>query len=347
MLRVFDGHNDTLQQRLTDPAWSFGDRHDDGHLDLPRAREGGFAGGFFAVFPPTDIDLDAMKAHVREVDGQRRYPPAPPLADANAIRSTYALSAHLFDLERNGWIRIARSVADIREAFEDDVVAAIWHVEGAEALAGGIEGLELYVRAGLRSLGLVWSRANAYGYGVPFDFPGSPDAGPGLTIAGRELVAECNRLRVMIDLSHLNARGFWDVAEASDAPLVATHSNAHAICPSPRNLTDEQLAAIRASDGMVGLNFAVGFLRPDGARDADTPLDVLVRHIDHLVEHVGIDRVGLGSDFDGATIPDAIGDVAGLPRLFDALREHGYGEDDLEKLAYRNWLRILERTWGG
>lgn len=345
MIRVFDGHNDTLQRRLNDPSWSFGERHDDGHLDLPRAREGGFAGGFFAVFPPTDVDPDTIREHEREEDGHRRLPPAPPLQLGDAIGPTYALSSHLFELERAGWVRIVRSVADIRTAFEDDVLAAIWHFEGAEALAGGVEGLELYVRAGLRSLGLVWSRANAYGYGVPFDFPGSPDTGPGLTVAGRELVAECNRLKVMIDLSHLNARGFWDVAELSDAPLVATHSNAHAVCPSPRNLTDDQLEAIRDSDGMVGLNFAVGFLRPEGGRDAATPLDVAVRHIDHLVATLGIDRVGLGSDFDGATIPEAIGDVTGLPQLFDALREHGYGEDDLEKIAHRNWLAVLERTW--
>lgn len=347
MIRVFDGHNDTLQRRLNDPSWTFADRHDDGHLDMPRAREGGFAGGFFAVFPPTHLELDAINAHKREVDGQRRYPPAPPVDLGDAVRATYALSSHLFELERRGSVRIVRSVADIRGAFDDDTIAAIWHFEGAEALAGGVSGLELYVRAGLRSLGLVWSRANAYGYGVPFDFPGSPDAGPGLTIAGRELVAECNRLKVMIDLSHLNARGFWDVAEISDAPLVATHSNAHAISPSPRNLTDDQLEAVRASNGMVGLNFAVGFLRPDGRREADTPLDVMVRHVDHLVDELGIDRVGLGSDFDGAVIPAAIGDVSGLPRLWEALSEHGYSEDDLAKLAHRNWLAVLERTWGG
>lgn len=345
MIHVFDGHNDTLQKRLKDPAWSFDQRHDDGHLDLPRAREGGFAGGFFAVFPPLDLDLDTILDQQRDAGGQHRYPPAPPIELGDAVRSTFALSAHLFDLERSGWLRVVRTVAEIRAAFADEVVAAIWHFEGAEALAGGVEALELYVRAGLRSLGLVWSRANAYGYGVPFDFPGSPDTGPGLTLAGRELIAECNRLGVMIDLSHLNARGFWDVAELSNAPLVATHSNAHAVSPSPRNLTDEQLDAIRSSDGMVGLNFAVAFLRPDGRRDADTPLDVAVRHIDHLVGKLGIDRVGFGSDFDGALIPDAIGDVTGLPRLLEALRTHGYGEDDLAKLAHENWLALLERTW--
>lgn len=345
MIPVFDGHNDTLQKRYENASWNIADSHDDGHLDLPRAREGGFAGGFFAVFPPIGVPGEEIAKHRRETADGVRNPPAPPAEPLTALRQTFDMSAGLFAMEREGHLRIARTVDDIRSAMTDGVVAAIWHFEGAEALVGGPASLELYYRAGLRSLGIVWSRPNAYGYGVPFDFPGSPDTGPGLTVAGRELIAECNRLGVMIDLSHLNARGFWDVAELSNAPLVATHSNAHAICPTPRNLTDEQLDAIRASDGMVGLNFAAGFLRPDGRHDSDTPLETMVRHIDHLVERLGIDRVGLGSDFDGATIPDAIGDASGLPRLLQALQSHRYSESDLEKVAHRNWLALLERTW--
>ena len=112
----------------------------------------------------------------------------------------------------------------------------------------------------------------------------------------------------------------------SDAPLVATHSNAHALCPHSRNLTDRQLAAIRESGGMVGVNFATSFLRPDGRRDPDTPLERDGRHIDYLIEQVGEDGVGFGSDFDGATMPRAIGDAAGLPALVDAMRRHGYDE---------------------
>ena len=137
------------------------------------------------------------------------------------------------------------------------------------------------------------------------------------------------------------------MAGLSDAPLVATHSNAHALCPTPRNLTDRQLDAIRASDGMVGLNFAVSFLREDGRDDANTPLETLVRHVDHLVDRVGIDRVGFGSDFDGAKVPETIGDVSGLPKLLAALEGRGYGETELRKLAHENWLRVLRATWGG
>src|SRR5206468_1669749 len=130
-------------------------------------------------------------------------------------------------------------------------------MEGAEPIAPDLSNLERWYDRGLRSIGLVWSRANAFAEGVPFRFPSSPDTGPGLTDAGRELVRACNRLGILVDLSHLNEAGFWDVAGISDKPLVATHSNAHAICPASRNLTDKQLAAIKESDGMVGLNYHV------------------------------------------------------------------------------------------
>ena len=180
---------------------------------------------------------------------------------------------------------------------------------------------------------------------MPFGFPSSPDTGPGLTGAGKELVRACNRLGIMLDLSHLNEQGFWEVVSLSDAPLVATHSNAHSLCPTTRNLTDKQLDAIKESKGIVGLNFAVTDLRKDGWNEADTALDVMVRHIDYLVEHLGIDCVGLGTDFDGATIPQEIGDVAGLPKLINVLRESGYDDVALRKLAYENWVRVLGKTW--
>jgi membrane dipeptidase len=221
------------------------------------------------------------------------------------------------------------------------------HFEGAENLGPDPGALEDLYEMGLRSLGLVWSRPNAYAHGVPFRFPSSPDTGPGLSGAGKELVRECNRLGVLIDLSHVNERGFWDVAELSEAPLVATHSNAHALCPASRNLTERQLEAIRDSDGMVGVNFAVGFLREDGGESEDTPLETVVKHVGYLVERVGIERVGFGSDFDGAKVPKALGDVSGLPRLLAALRAGGYDEAMLNKVAHGNWIRVLRATWRG
>jgi membrane dipeptidase len=149
---------------------------------------------------------------------------------------------------------------------------------------------------------------------------------------------------VIVDLSHLNEAGFNDVAAISDAPLVATHSNVHALCASPRNLTDRQLAAIRETCGMVGLNFATIYLREDGRGSPEMGWEMMLRHTDYLIEHLGEDHVGLGSDFDGCTVPKPLGDVTGMPALFEQFRAHGYDDALLAKLARGNWLACLDRS---
>ena len=350
-ISIFDGHNDALLKLVlpkTGEERNFFERSEAGHLDLPRAREGGFGGGFFACYSPNPEDdgWTEESALVR-TDGGYRVGIAPPLDPGYARGTANRLTATLFELEEEsgGVLRVVRTAAEIEACLRGGVLAAVLHFEGAENLGSDPGALgELYER-GLRSLGIVWSRTNAYAHGVPFEFPASPDTGPGLTERGRDLVRECNHLGVLLDLSHLNEKGFWDVAALSEAPLVATHSNAHALCPTTRNLTDRQLDAIRDSDGMVGVNFAVGFLREDGAEDEDTPLETVVRHVDYLVGRLGIDRVGFGSDFDGAKVPRDLGDASGLPRLLGALRDSGYDDAALGKLAHGNWLRVLRATW--
>jgi membrane dipeptidase len=341
---VFDGHNDVLLRLAEQPGgWSsFLEQREDGHLDLPRARRGGLVGGLFAIYtpsvdPPMRVDLE---------NGYRTPLPAAPELSA-AQRHTLKLAAGLFRLEResDGAVRVCRCVGEIRDAVEKGSLAVVFHIEGAEAIDTDLGALEVFHQAGLRSLGPVWSRANAFGTGVPFDYPGEPDVGPGLTDAGRELVRACNRLGIMVDLSHINEKGFWDVARTSEKPLVASHSNVHAICPVPRNLTDRQLDAIRESRGLVGVNFAAAFLDPGGSKYEGLPLEVMVRHVDHLVARLGLEGVALGSDFDGANIPSAIGDVAGLQNLVSALRQHGYDDDALRRICYENWLDVLARTW--
>jgi membrane dipeptidase len=266
-----------------------------------------------------------------------------------AQAATIVMISILGRLEResHGALVICRDVTAIRRAMRRGAMAAVLHIEGAEAIDRDFRMLDLLYAAGLRSIGIVWSRPNIFAYGVPFRFPGSPDTGPGLTDIGKELVRACNRMGILIDLSHLNEQGFWDVASISTAPLVATHSNVHAICPTPRNLTDKQLNAIRESHGVVGLNFGTAFLRPDGRMNADTDLEIMIRHLDALIERLGEDGVALGSDFDGAVIPAAIGDASGLPRLLDAMAKHGYGKALIRKIAHANWLKLLETTFAG
>ena len=344
---IFDGHNDTLLRFVQNDDVRYSDflrGMDGGHIDLPRARQGGLAGGFFAVWAPNlkdRIDPNSMP------DTSKPYTP-PAIEPDYALSVAMRMTADLFriEAESDGQVKIVRSADEMQHCLENEVFAAILHFEGAEAIDADLHALEVFYQAGLRSLGIVWSRPTIFAQGVPIAFPASPDIGPGLTEAGRRLVKRCNQLGIMIDLSHMNEAGFWDVAALSDAPLVATHSNVHALCPITRNLTDKQLDAIKASDGMVGLNFATGFLNEDGAWDSDRGLDVMVRHFDYLVERLGETRVGFGSDYDGARVPDAVGDASMLPRLTDALQAAGYDDALLHKMAQQNWLRVLRQTWG-
>lgn len=348
---VFDGHNDTLlriwQRRDADGgAAAFLRGGVGGHIDLPKARAGGMFGGLFAIFVPSrDLGVDYM-AMMREASYDVPFPETPPTADALAATRAMAATLARIVAASGGAVALCRSVADIRAAKERGALATTLHVEGAEAIGPDLDALHVLYEAGLRSLGPVWSRPNVFGHGAPFRFPSSPDVGPGLTQAGEALVRECERLKIVVDLSHLNEAGFWDVARIGRAPLVATHSNAHAVTPHARNLTDRQLDAIRESGGLVGLNLATCFLREDGRMRSDTGLETVARHLDHLIGRLGEDHVGFGSDFDGAIVPAGIGDVSGMPRLFEALRAHGYDEAILEKLAWRNWLGALERVWG-
>ncbi|MDP3341379.1 dipeptidase [Frigidibacter sp.] len=346
---VFDGHNDFLLRLLRNPAereaiWLTGEGK--GHLDLPRMKAGGFVGGFFAVYIPSPKAHDAPDYEALMNNPPYDLPLPDLIGDTAAMPVAMAMVGHLMWMERTGALAICRSTADIRAAMEAGKIAAILHMEGAEAIGEDLDALHVWHAAGLRSLGPVWSRPTVFGHGVPFRFPGEPDTGPGLTDAGKRLVAECNALKIMIDLSHLNEAGFNDVAALSDAPLVATHSNAHAVTRSTRNLTGRQLRMIAESKGMVGLNYATSFLREDGKQSADIGWEPVLKHMDHLLSVLGEDHLGLGSDFDGATIPQGIGDVAGLPHLLEAFRAHGYGEALIEKLAWKNWLAVLDRTWG-
>ncbi len=347
-MHSFDGHNDVLLRLWRqggDAPGAFLDGEERGQLDLPRAIKGQMAGGLYAIFVPSDgkrpspSPVDVVPYDVPL--------PAPPVMTA-AQQATLEMASLLFRIEERskGRVRIARSVGDIRAAKAVGAHAPVLHIEGCEAIDPDLKMLDVLYAAGLRSLGPVWSRPNIFGHGVPFRFPSSPDIGEGLTDLGKALVKRCNEMRILIDLSHLNEKGFWDVARLSQAPLVASHSNAHALSASARNLTDKQLEAVGKSNGVVGVNFHKGFLRADGNWAKKTSVSEIANHARYIADKIGEDHVALGSDFDGAAMPEDLHDAAGLPNLLTALEEVGFRGASLDKVAHGNWVRVLKQTWG-
>jgi membrane dipeptidase len=337
---IFDGHNDAL---TADNHASLAAGGSDGHLDLPRMRVGGVRGGIFAVFTES---REVFEAPQPGPTGVYARPLSPRVGQARAAAASTAAAGRLFALERSGEVRIARSIADLDAAATDDgPPVAVLHFEGAEAIDTGLESLETWYAAGLRSIGPVWSRPNAFAHGVPFVFPSSPDTGPGLTRAGARLVARCSELGIAIDLSHMNEAGFWNVARAEPGPLIVSHAGVHAISPCSRNLTDAQIDAVAASGGLIGIVFACFFLRPDFANDTDTPLELIAEHVRYVADRVGVAHVAFGSDFDGATIPAQLGDVAGYPRLLEVLAAAGFSTSEIRAIAWDNWRRVLGSYW--
>ncbi|HVW46644.1 MAG TPA: membrane dipeptidase, partial [Solirubrobacterales bacterium] len=302
MAIVFDGHNDSLTR--ADHARFAGGR-EDGHLDLPRMAEAGMRGGIFAVFIRNPETADYRPRESKRPGGAG---PAPELGREYAAAAATSAAGRLLALERAGEMRVARTIADVDAAAAGGPPVAVLHLEGAEPIDPDLESLDLWYAAGLRSVGPVWSRPNAFGNGVRFRYPSTPDIGPGLTDAGRRLVRRCAELGIVLDLAHMNEAGFWDVAEIGAAPLVVSHAGAHAICPNSRNLTDAQIDAVGQTGGLVGIVFAPAFLRPDGKNQTDTPIDLIPRHARHIADRIGVDHVALGSDFDGTEVPDALGD---------------------------------------
>lgn len=343
---IFDGHNDAVQHifEYREGGRDFLARSDNGHLDLPRSMEGGMVGGLFAMFAKPERPPEGDFTKTPDGYEVRLADPLDPAYARNRIEGQFDALKRVV-VRASGRMRWETSVDGIEAARRGGVFAIVLHMEGAEAIGPDLDGLEQFYSQGLRSLGLVWSRPNIFGHGVPFAYPRSPNIGPGLSDMGRELVRACNRLGIMVDVSHTNERGFWDIASISTAPLVATHAGAHVVCRSTRNLTDRQLDAIRESGGIVGFNFSVCDVRPDARLDENTPIDTVVQHLVYLVDRLGEDHVGLGSDFDGAVMPRPIRDASCLPNLVHSLREHGFDEGTLRKIAFNNWMRVFRLSW--
>jgi membrane dipeptidase len=326
MHSVFDGHNDTLTS-----GRSFLETSTEGHLDLSRARSGGFAGGFFALFTehPTHTWDDVQRGP--------DVAPEPPVDRAHALATTLTTAGRLLALEAAAPedVRVVRGAADLELS---GPIKAVMHLEGAEAIDPELVLLPALHALGLRSLGITWSRPNAFGHGVPFAYPSSPDTGPGLTAAGRALVQACDELGIVVDLAHLNERGFWDIAGITSRPLVVTHACAHALVPSARNLVDAQIDAVGESGGVIG----VCFHHEDvGGQRAD-----IARQVDYIAARIGPAHVALGSDFDGCELPAGLAGAGGLQDVLSDLAALGWSDTDVELVASGNWLRVLRAVLG-
>jgi len=314
---IIDGHTDYLLS-LTHTGRSFLEESTIGHVDLPRARKGNIGAMISAVFLPSELlPTHALIETLRAVD---------------LLKRTVAAS--------DGQMELIRTYDQLVSCLDRGVFGAIMHFEGAEAIDPEFVVLRLAYELGLRSLGLVWSRPTIFAEGV-----GPENHGQGLTGLGRELVKQCNNMGILIDVSHLNEPGFWDVIAESSKPIVASHSNARAVCDHERNLTDRQIKELAQNGGLMGINYAVGFLVQGAKSGSEVPLSVLVDHIDHIVNLVGIDHVALGSDYDGAGVPDALKDAAHDWAIVEELARRGYDDDAISKICRDNWLRVLKEVW--
>lgn len=349
---VIDGHVDTLLAARDDGA--FDERPAD-HVDSERLRAGGVAAAFFAAFvpaPETDVADDEFDTHPPRIDPTHAQAVTDAMLDQldawiDAGYLQRITTPEDVDQAVAATRRVESPPGDASGAGEsaaERAVGAITHLEGAAAIQPDLSNLTAYYERGVRSIGVVWSRPNAFGHGVPFVHEQTPDTGPGLTDAGERLVARCEEVGMLVDCAHMTADGLRDVARVTDRPLVVSHAGCHAVSPAARNLTDELLELVADRDGVVGISFAAGHLRPDGERDPDTSLATLLDHIDHAVAVAGIDHVGFGTDFDGARVLTPVGDPTGFDRVRSGLRDRGYTPDEIGQLTHGNWARVI-RAW--
>lgn len=342
---IFDGHNDLLTRlwlsSAEDPVHEFIHGTLAGHLDLNRCRQAGWMGGLFSIFLPPFAYL------------QKHHPEK--LFDLSATDFTaqqiIEICCRQMELAQQlqqrseGQIQICSSIEQVMACVEYQQLAIVLHLEGAEVLEYAPELLDQFYQQGLRSIGPLWNRKSLFGNGLNAAFPHSPDTGLGLTDQGKQLIQNCADKGMIIDVSHMNERAFWDTVEIIRQPIVATHSNVHALCPQARNLTDTQLQAIQHSRGMVGVNFDVAFLRSDGQRNIDTSLDVIIDHLDYLIEHLGEDHVGFGSDFDGCLLPKAMSGVSDMQVLIERMQQRHFSNTLIEKISYQNWFKVINQIW--
>jgi len=355
---VIDTHADTTQRLIFDPKFNIAERHGDGNVDIPRMRDGGMDALFFSIWVPSDVTGPiAVKRAFDQIDAVRE-----------------AVRQHPNDLV------LATTAADIRKAAGEKKIAALMGVEGGHMIDDDIRQLRNFAALGVRYMTLTHFKNNNWA-----DSSTDKPAHNGLTAFGKDVVREMNRLGMMVDISHVADKTFYDVLALSTAPVIASHSSSRVIAHHPRNMTDEMMKALAKNGGVIMINYHAGFLSEEfrvaaekehgdvvvamsemskkcGGNEACTTMESeridheamakgslpkvswekIIEHIDHAVKTAGVDHVGLGSDFDGATMPLGMEDVSKLPKITEALMTKGYSDQDVTKILGGNILRVME-----
>lgn len=355
---VVDTHGDTPQRLVFDKTFDLKVRNKNGHIDIPRMRDGGLDALFFSIWVPSDVTgPPAVKRALDQIDAVRE-----------------AARLHPNDL------LLATTAADVRSAVAQRKIAALMGMEGGHMIDDDIRLLRNYAVLGVRYLTLTHFRNNNWA-----DSSTDKSKHNGLTPFGKHVVRELNRLGVMVDISHVSDKTFYDVLAITAAPVIASHSSCRVIANHPRNMSDDMLRALAKNRGVVMINYHAGFLSEEfrlasekrsgdivaamsamskkcGGNEACTTMESeridreamakgvlpkvmwekIIEHIDHAVKVAGADHVGLGSDFDGATMPIGMDDASMLPKITDALLEKGYSETDVQKILGGNILRVME-----
>ena len=346
---ILDTHIDVTPKLQTD--WKFADRHDTGHIDLPRMKEGGLNGLFFSIY---------MSGRVTG-----------PKAVNDALQRIAAVHKLAEDMPDK--VMLCTTAADIRQAQKQGKIAALMGMEGGHMINNSLPVLRMYAALGVRYLTLTHSVNTEWA-----DSSGDQPKHNGLTDFGKDVVRELNKLGVMVDISHVADKTFWDALEVSKAPMIASHSSCRAISGHPRNMTDEMIKALAAKGGVIQINYLDSFIDPDlyaysqktsaASRELMAKLgepsrenfakvreelakqfgpapkaswERIVDHIDHAVKLVGADHVGLGSDFDGGSMPVGMEDCSKLPKITEALLRKGYKEADIRKILGENTVRLM------
>jgi len=355
---VVDTHDDTTQRMLFEKGFDLGKRYSNGNIDIPRMREGGLNAIFFSIWVPSAVTgPPAVKRAFDLIDSVRE-----------------AVRTHPNDL------LLATTAADIRKAKAEHKIAALMGMEGGHMIDDDLRLLRDYAALGVRYLTLTHFLNNNWA-----DSSTDKPAHNGLTPFGRDVVRELNRLGVMVDISHVADKTFYDALEVTKAPVIASHSSCRSISNSPRNMTDDMMKALAKNGGVIMINYEASFLseayrvasnkrsgdvvkqlddmsKKCGGDEACSTLEnsrinreamekgelpkvswtTIIDHIDHAVKTAGVDHVGLGSDFDGATMPIGMEDVTKMPMITDALLKKGYSEADVTKILGGNILRVME-----